>query len=151
MANSSSLVDRAARAALREVKHDTRDLLKDGFPFEPASWHIVVEPQEPRVMSDGGIMAPVASQEAEAFQNTVGRVLKCGPAAMEGRTTGGIELSNFLPGISRPAQLIGKFVLFQSHVGQLFTLRRTDQSIRVIKLAEILGVTDDPNAWKFYL
>lgn len=148
---NSSVIDRAARNALREVAKPAPDLLKDGFPFTPALWMIVIEPLKPRTMSDGGLEVVDLSQEAEGFQITVGRVLKAGPAAMQGKTTSGIELSNFIEGIHTAAQLIGKYVIYQQHVGMELTFRKTGQKIRVMKVTDLLGATDDPNCWKFYI
>src|SRR6266852_3006504 len=102
-AQSNTLVERAARAALRE-KVQLPDLLLDGIPFMPAYWYVIVEPLKPRTMSDGGLEVVDLSQEAEGYQMTVGRVLNCGPAAFEGRTTSGIDLSRFTNEISSAAQ-----------------------------------------------
>lgn len=144
-----TVVDRAVQAALRA---DTApDLLTDGFPFMPSLWHIVVEPLEARSVSDGGIEVVEISKEAEGHQVTVGRVLECGMAAFEGKTTSGIELCHFLPEISSREELIGKHVIYQQHVGQILTLRRTGQQIKVMRLTDLLGVTYDPHAWKFYI
>lgn len=144
-----SPAERAVRDALR-AKTGT-DLLKDGFPFTPALWNIVVEPLEPRSVSDGGIEVVEISKEAEGHQVTVGRVIGCGMAAFEGKTTSGIELCHFLPGIMCAEQLIGKHVVHQQHVGQILTMRKTGQHIKVMRLTDLLGVTDDPHAWKFYI
>ncbi len=146
-----SRLDRLARKALREVERPLPDLLRDGFPFDPGWVNIVVEAVPPRTVSDGGIEVVETSQEAEAIQCTVARVLKCGPAAMEGTTASGIKLSNFHPDIQTPAQLVGKYVVFQLHCGQELTLRKTGQKIRVLKVTDLLGVTVDPQAWKFYI
>ena len=147
---TSELVDRAAREALRQAKPKP-DLLKEGFPFEPGLWNIVVEPIEPKEETEGGIVLSALSQEAEAFQITCGRVLKCGPACMEGKTTSGIELCNFLPDIKTPAQLLGVNVMFQLHTGMSLYLRKTGQRIIVMKVTDLLGRTDDPQAWRFYV
>jgi hypothetical protein len=147
---TNSMVERAARQALREVA-PAPDLLRDGFPFTPALWMIVIEPLKPRTMSDGGLEVVDLSQEAESFQITVGRVLKAGPASMEGKTSSGIELANFTADIKTPSDLIGKHVIYQRHVGQELTFRKTGQTIKVMKVTDLLGVTDDPNVWKFYI
>lgn len=143
-------VERAARRALREVAQKP-DLLKEGFPFDPGWVNIVVEPIEPRTVSDGGIEVVDLSQQAEAIQCTVARVLKAGPAAMEGVTASGIKLCNFHKDVQTIEQLIGKYVVYQLHCGQELTLRRTGQKIRVLKVTDLLGITDDPQAWKFYI
>ena len=147
---ASNLVDRAAREALRD-EQKFPDLLLDGIPFRPALWNILIEPLKPRSVSDGGIEVVTISQEAEGYQVTVGRVLKCGPAAFEGKTTSGINLSNFLPDIQTPEQLVGKHVVYQRHVGQELTLRQTGQKVKVMTLTDLLGDTQDPHAWKFYI
>ena len=147
---SNALVEAAARGALRDLDPPP-DLFTTGFPFTPALWMIVVEPLQPREESDGGIAVVDLSQEAEAFQMTVGRVLKAGPASFDGQTTGGVKLSNFTADIQKPDDLIGKYVVYQKHVGQELTLRKTGQVVKVMKATELLGVTDDPYAWKFYI
>ena len=144
-----SATDRAVRKALNAKA--SVDLLTEGIPFTPALWMIVVEPLEPRSISDGGIEVVEVSVEAEGHQVTVGRVLACGMAAFEGKTTAGIELRHFLPDVSEPAHLIGRHVIYQQHVGQILKLRRTGQEIKVMRLTDLLGVTADPHAWKFYI
>jgi hypothetical protein len=129
----------------------TIDLLKDGFPFEPGGWYMAIEPITPMNVSRGGIVLAEISQQAEGYQATVGRVLKCGPSAFEGKTTSGIDLSNFLPGVRSAKELIGKYVIYQQHTGQLLVLRATGQRIILLKLTDLLGATDDPQAWKFYV
>jgi len=147
---SNALVEAAARGALREMKPPP-DLLVEGFPFTPALWMIVVEPLQPREETDGGIAVVDLSQEAEAFQMTVGRVLRAGPASFDGETTGHVRLSNFTDDIQRREDLIGKYVVYQRHVGQDLTLRKTGQVVKAMKVTDLLGVTDDPHAWKFYI
>jgi co-chaperonin GroES (HSP10) len=147
---SHALVEAAARGALRDMKPPP-DLMTEGFPFTPAYWMIVVEPLQPREESDGGIAVVDLSQEAESYQMTVGRVLKVGPACMDGQTTGGVKLNNFTADIQKPEDLIGKYVVYQLHVGQEITLRKTGQVVKVMKVTELLGVTDEPYSWKFYI
>jgi len=148
--NKAIDIDRVARRALKEVAKPP-DLLKDGFPFDPGWVNLVVEAIPPRTMSDGGIEVVEDSQTAEEIQCTVARVLKAGPAAMEGVTAAGIKLCNFHKDIQTVEQLIGKYVIFQLHTGQVLTLRKTGQKIRVLKVTDLLGVTADPQAWKFYI
>lgn len=154
-ANPSTInqVERAVRdvEARQRREAEEPDLLVDGIKFTPSLWHIVIEPLKPRTTSDGGIEVVDVSQEAESYAVTIGRVLRCGPAAFEGRTTAGIDLSHFTNEISSPGQLIGKYVVYQHHVGQELTLRRTGQKVKVMKVTDLLGVTEDPHAWKFYI
>lgn len=143
-------IERAARQALSGKKPNP-DLLKHGFPFTPGGWNIVIEPLEPREITDGGLIIADISQEAESFQITIGRVLKAGPTSMQGRTSSGIDLSVFTEDIKCPADLIGKFVIYQRFAGHQLKLRRTGQKIIVMDITELLGVTDDPDAFKFYV
>jgi hypothetical protein len=147
---TNELVERAARDAQRAARPKS-DLFKDGVPFRPGLWNILVEPIEPKQESEGGIVLAAISQEAEAFQITIGRVLKVGPACMEGKTTSGIELCNFLPGITKPEHLLGKYFVYQLHTGMSMTLRKTGQRVIVMKVTDLLGDTEDPEAWKFYV
>lgn len=149
-ARTSALVDQAARRALRESKPKP-DLLKDGFPFNPGLWNIVVEPIEAKEESVGGILLAPVSTEAEGYQITCGRILKAGMACMEGKTTSGIELCHFLPHAQTPEQLIGLHVMYQLHTGASLYLRGTGQRIIVMKVTDLLGETSDPDAWKFYV
>jgi hypothetical protein len=149
---ASNLVDRAAQRALRDTEETSLpDLLVDGFDFIPTLWHIVIEPVKPRTHSSGGIEVVDSSQEAEAYQKTVGRVLKCGPLAFDGTTTSGQVLKKFALGIECGEDLVGKYVVHQSNIGQIYRLRETEQVIKVILLEQILGVVKDPDAWKFYI
>lgn len=144
-------IERLARQAIKDTKKPTLDLIKNGIPFRPALWYILVQPIEPRLISDGGIYTPDISQEAEEWAITVGKVIKCGPAAFEGKTQSGIELKNFLPGIQCAEQLIGKFVIYQLHTGMDLKLRNSDIKVKVMKITDLLGDSEDPNAWKFYI
>lgn len=144
-------VDRLARKAIRETANPDPDLLTAGFPFEPGWVNIVVEPVKPKTVSDGGLELVELSQEAEEIQCTIARVLKAGPASMAGVTAAGIPLKDFRPDIQTPEDLVGKYVVYQQHSGQVLTLRKTGQKIRVLRVTDLLGVTDDPNAWKFYI
>lgn len=150
MANSKIDIDRIARGAMRAVAMKP-DLLKDGFPFDPGWVNLVVEEIPPRTTSDGGIEVVEESMTAEQIQCTVARVLKCGPAAMEGVTSSGIKLCNFHKDVQTIEQLIGKYVVYQMHCGQILTLRKSGQKIRVLKVTDLLGITIDPQAWKFYI
>jgi hypothetical protein len=144
-------------AAQRELEQDNEDfeLLKRAVPFEPSLWHIFVVPVQPRTMSDGkggtSVYVPEIASEADRWQGTVARVLKCGPLAFEGKTASGLDLKNFLPGIDCAEKLIGKYVFYQLHTGQSMQMRRTGTEFKVFKLTDFLGVTGDPYAWKFYV
>ena len=148
---TNSLVERAARDALRAEDPAMPDLLLDGIPFTPALWNIVVEPLVPRTTSDGGIEVVDISQEAESYSVTVGRVLRAGPESMKGKTAAGIDLSNFTDEIHTREELIGKHVVYKHHVGQKLTLRKTGQEVKAMAITDLLGVTEDPHAWKFYI
>jgi hypothetical protein len=148
---SNILVERAAREALRGQDPALPDLLIDGLPFTPALWNIVVEPLVPRTHSDGGIEVVDLSAEAEGYSITVGRVLRAGPESMKGKTAAGIDLSNFTDEIHTREQLIGKHVIYKHHVGQKLTLRKTGQEVKAMAITDLLGVTEDPHAWKFYI
>lgn len=150
MAKAKIDIDRLARDAKKDLAAKP-DLLKDGFPFEPAWIWIVVEPRTPKTMSAGGILHVEVSQTAETYQASIGRVLKAGPASMDGKTTSGIDLNKFLPGITTREQLIGKWVIYQQHTGMRLRLAKTDQVIMVMKVTDLLGASDEPDAWKFYL
>ena len=143
-------IDRLARQALKE-RQEKPDLLKIGFPFEPGGWHIIVEPIAPRSVTDGGIEIVEDAQNAESFLATIGRVLKVGPSCMEGTTPSGIKLSNFRPDIQKGEDLIGRYVLYQLHTGHELKLRASGLKLRILKVTDLLGVTDEPNAWRFYI
>lgn len=143
-------VDRAAREALR-TKDGQPDLLRDGIPFEPGLYYIVLEPIKPRTVTEGGIEVVDIAQQAEGHQITIGRVLKAGPESMSGKTASGIDLSNFLPHIRKPEDLIGKYFIYMRHVGQEMMLRATGQRIKVMLVTDLLGETSDANAWRFYI
>ena len=150
--NDTSMIDRAVVNALRKPEFAVDfDWLRQNLDFVPTLWHIVLWPAKPRTRSEGGMFIVDSSQEAEAYQKTVGQVLFCGPLALEGKTAGGQELKNFAPGITRPEELIGKHVVHQSNVGMLYRHRATDEVIKVILPEQILAITGDPEGWKFYL
>jgi hypothetical protein len=147
----NSIVERAAREALRAQDPELPDLMLNGIPFTPASWHICIEPLKPRKESDGGIAVVDLSQEAEYYKNNVGRVLSAGPESFGGKTTAGIELKNFTDKIHCREELIGQYVIYKPHTGIELTLRDTGQIVKVHVLNDFVGVTEDPYAWKFYI
>lgn len=140
-----------------ELKQDDEDfeLLRAQVPFDPSLWHIFTVPVRPRTMSDGkggaAVYVAEVATEAEGFQGTVARVLKCGPLAFAGKTSSGLDLKDFLPGIDCAEKLIGKYVFHQLHTGHEMILRTTGTKFRVFKLTDFLGVTGNPYAWKFYI
>jgi hypothetical protein len=150
MPNVNSVIDRAVREATTPQKK-LPDLLKDGVPFTPASWHILLEPLKPRTESDGGITVVDLSVEAEYYKNNVARVLSAGPTSMQGKTTAGIDLSHFTDEIRRREDLIGQYVIYRPHTGIDLTLRETGQIVKVCHLTDLVGVTTAPFAWKFYI
>lgn len=146
-------VDLAARRALQQADAETVDLLKlDRLPVQPAGWNILVEPMTPKQTSEGGIMLVSESQMAEEVNTTVGRVIACGPTAMQGKTNSGIEIRDFTDDIQKPADLKGRYVIYQKHTGQDVVLKKYgDRKLKLLTVTELLAVVDDPDDLRFYL
>jgi hypothetical protein len=114
------------------------------FPIEIALWNILIEMVQPSLKM--GILVKTDAQiQAEQWFSVIGKVILCGPAALEGKTQSGIELSNFTDGIKDPAALVGKYVIHQRHVGaDIWFAPMPGKRLKVISATEILAVTDNP-------
>ena len=114
------------------------------FPLEISLWNILIEMVQPPLKM--GILHKTDAQiQAEQWFSVIGRVILCGPSALEGKTASGIELSRFTAGIKDPAALIGKYVIHQRHVGaDIWFAPMPGKRLKVISATEILGVTDNP-------
>lgn len=144
-------LDRIAAKAADDAKTKP-DLLKTGVRLTPMTFHIVVEPVEPiKTLGDGTLVKADLTAEAEQYMINIGRVLKLGPTALEGRTEGGVDLSRVAEGINKPADLIGKYVVYQKFTGAGLKRRATDQKVLLLTITELLAITDDPHDWVFYV
>lgn len=117
------------------------------WPHECALWGLLIEMVRPK--NRMGRFLKVESQvQAEQYLTVVGRVLQCGPVAMEGKTESGIPLNQLTATIKTPEQLIGKYVIIQRYTGNdLYFAPMPGKKLRYITVTEILGVTTVPSMW----
>jgi hypothetical protein len=115
------------------------------FPIEISLWNILIEMVQPSAKM--GILIKTDDQiKAEQYFSVIGRVVLCGPSALEGKTSSGIPLANFTAGIKDPAALIGKYVIHQRHVGaDIWFAPMPGKRLKIISATEILAVTDNPS------
>lgn len=146
-------MERLAQEAADQEEADNIDLLEvirempDRFDLDVASWNILIEMRRPK--NKMGRFVKVESQlTTEQYLTTVGRVLMCGPTALEGRTTSGIDLSHLTRKIKTPEELVGKFVILQRYTGNdLHFAPNPAIKLRLITAGEILAVTSMPGMW----
>lgn len=145
-------IDRLAANALQAVATERAkpDLLKTGIPGEPTLWRIVVEPVTPNEKV-GSLYKADATVDAEKYMTNVGRVLAVGPEALVGKTESGCDLSHVTDSIRKREDLIGKYVVYQKHSGTRMKLRDGGIDLVILTITEIDMITDDPEAWVFYL
>jgi co-chaperonin GroES (HSP10) len=142
-------IDQLARQAQRDqVKVD---YLKEKLPLRPIGWQILLEPQEPKKTSAGGIIIADAAQQVEEITITVGRVLRVGPTALQGKTSSGVNLADLDPSIQKVDDLIGMYVIYQRYTGSTITLRRTGKKLLLLTVTELLAIAEDPDELLFYV
>lgn len=144
-------VERLARAALGDEK-PFRDLFERPPPVRATLWNIYVQPLPAPKETRGGIQVVKSVQDADAILQIVGRVFDVGPAALDGRTEGGIDLSKFGPNIKIAADLLGRYVLMQRNVGDKVTAVDDEYVFYAVTCSAIIGVIDgDPRSFRAYL
>ena len=141
-----SLREQAARVNLWDIiKKDPSN-----FPLQAASWNILIEMYEPAATMGSAvkIVKTQAQIEQEQYLTVIGRVLRCGPTAFEGRTTSGINCAELTDHIQTPDELEGRYVIIQRYVGnEIFFAPYPAKKLRFITLQEILAVTTVPSMW----
>lgn len=153
MAKSAIDIDRLARQAQQAQQTEQAECVVDIAAVKLAAtlWNIIVEPVTPKSQSEGGIILAEESRKVEEIQCCVGKVLYCGPSALEGKTASGIYLRAFAADIDKPSDLVGKFVLWERHTGQYVKLKRYKKSVVIISAPEIRCVVGDPDEIEFWI
>lgn len=157
MASAKIDIDRIARNATNLQRRGSVDLLSlEKLPIEPWGWQMLVEPLEPVEVSEGGIVLPEESKQADEIQTTVARVLRLGPAALDGLTQSGLKLAKLIPKAdgsdTTPEDLIGQYLIFQRYTGYPITLRKYgNKKVLLISVTEVLAGVNDPSGIKFYI
>jgi hypothetical protein len=115
------------------------------FPMEIALWGILIEVLQPPLKM--GLFHKTDEQvKAEQWFAVIGKVLMCGPSALEGKTSSGIDLSRFTSTVNSTNSLIGKYVVHQRHVGQdVWFAPLPGKRLKIISATEVLAVTTNPS------
>jgi hypothetical protein len=115
------------------------------FPIEVSLWHILIEMVSPS-RKYGGILEKTPQQQmADEYLTKIGRVIACGPSALEGKTESGIELKNLTASVRRPEDLIGKYIVQMPHTGvELPFAPLPAKKLKIISVTEIAAVTTNP-------
>jgi co-chaperonin GroES (HSP10) len=120
-----------------------------GPPLIAAMWQIVVQPREAKTTyGDSAIALPPEVVRNQEITTNVGRVIECGPTALEGKTASGIELKRVTKDISTPEELQGKYVLYQKFTGQTVQVlgpSNTPVTLIILTATEILAIVPDPS------
>lgn len=147
-------VDLAARRAMQQATAAAGMSVDQILEIvEPCMWNLLVEPITPKEETSHGIVLIKEVQQAEEINTTNARVLAVGPTAMDGKTNSGIVIRDLTPKIQRPADLIGKVVVFQKFTGQTIVVidEPKDRKLIFITTTEILGIVHKPEKIRFYI
>jgi hypothetical protein len=143
-----ALVDQDEAERILADKYDLVAMIaKDPacFPLEIAMWNILIEMVRPASKYGGVIQKTGQQLQAEEYLARIGRVILCGPSAMEGKTESGIMLKDLTATIKTPEQLIGKYVIQQPNTGaDVWFAPLPGKRLKVISATEVLAVTTNP-------
>ncbi len=144
-------IDRMTRDALAGDR-PFRDLFLNPPPVRATLWNIYVQPLPPPKETRGGIQVVKSVQDAEAILQIVGRVFDVGPAALDGKTEGGIDLSKFGEGINSGKDLVGRYVIMQRNAGDKVTAVDDEYVFYSVTCSAIIGVINgDPRGFRAYI
>ena len=132
--------DRAAKYDLwRVIQEQPQD-----FPIDVGTWNILIEMYEPR-RTMGRFVKTQEQIDQEQYLTVIGRVLKCGPTAFDGKTTSGIDCSKVTAHCQSPEELEGRYVIIQRYTGnEIYFAPYPAKKLRFITLQEVLAVTSVP-------
>lgn len=121
----------------------------DGFWDDlprPLYWRVLVMPIRPKKVSSGGIIVPIAAQEAQQYLNYMGRVLALGDMAGKSEKLGargdGVATAPGFPNV-------GQHVIYGRYAGQRVTYKGV--KLLWINDDEILGTVSDPETLQIHL
>ena len=121
--------------------------LADGFellepPVTMDLWRLIIQvPFPPETYGDSDLVVPEEYREDKEFASYVGCVAGMGPLCFSARTRTQMDLK------TANGCKIGDWVMFGKHAGEKF--RTTDKTLWVVLSdTEILGVTDNPDAFE---
>jgi hypothetical protein len=115
------------------------------FPLEVAMWNILIEMVRPAAKFGGLIHKTPGQLQAEEYLSVIGKVIACGPTALEGKTESGIALKDFSANVRTPADLVGKYVIHQPHVGApIWFAPLPGKRLKIITATEVLAITTNP-------
>jgi hypothetical protein len=117
-------------------------------------WYVLIEPLKPKAKSRGGLIEiPESAQTIEEINITIGQVLQVGPLAYQNSTKGGLDMRRFSHEIEKPADLIGRFVMYKRHTGMNLVLKEPNGDRAKFLLLDddaIICDVDDPSDFVFY-
>lgn len=116
-----------AQSAEKRREYDLADL-----PIEPQTWHVLVQPYEPKEETGGGIVLPGAVNRANQILSPVARILWLGPQAHEGKSISGIELSTM-------NLTVDTYVIVQPYTGVEIKMKDGYPSLKLILNSNIIG------------
>lgn len=129
------------------------DLLLGRLPLSPFLWNILLEPIKP-ISKKGLIELPKSAQDVEEIHITIARVLAVGPLAFQNNTEGGLDMRRFSHTITRPHDLIGRYVMHKRYAGNNMLVKLPSGGRKKLLLIDddsLLGDVDDPQDFVFYL
>jgi hypothetical protein len=148
MAARQTAIDHEEHERQLADKYDLAEMYRKDpalFPIEIALWFVMIEMLRPSTKY-GGLIEKTASQlQAEEYLARIGKVIACGPSALEGKTESGVELRHLSRSVKTPEDLIGKYVIQQPHTGiDVWFAPLPGKKLKIISSTEILAVTTNP-------
>lgn len=139
-----SEIERRIKAADEEAKLEP--ITPEQLPMQPMFWHVLIEPMRPKQQSKGGLILAEETTRVEEILTTIGRLVAIGPAAFQGKTESGIDLSK---DIDRDT-LVGRWVMYAKHTGQEIKLR-SGHRLMLMNDSELLAFVDDPEEFRHWI
>lgn len=102
-------------------------------------WRLLVEPLKAKEKTEGGILLPTDTAEADKIATCVGKVLQVGHLAYKSKPRPGLDYEAD-PAIPQ----VGEYVIYARHSGQKVKYR-DGREIVVLNDTDVLIVTDEPN------
>ena len=134
-----------ARIAQAEQEEKLEPIKLEDLPLKPMYWHVLIEPLRAK-QKIGSLYLSEETKRVEEIQTTVGRIVAIGPCAFTGKTNAGNDLSL---DIDR-STIVGKYVMYQKHVGQEIKLR-SGHLLKLMDDSELLALVDDPDTFRHWL
>ncbi len=115
--------------------------MTDSFLPRPQGWKILIKKHKPKEKTEGGILLPDMSKDAEGYLSVTGQVVALGPLCYTDRKTGE-------PWSSGPWCKVKDWVIIPKFTQ--FKMDIDDDEYRIVNDDEIIATIKDPTRIKVY-